>query len=165
MEIIYDPNNGISREELISRFDLPENRLRRPVQFHDIPIPFKVSVFYTLRVRDENTTFVRISDDKGIVGYVIFVRWFRKGYAPHIAILPEYRRKGYIGIVLDYFMTRYDLIYLAHECTENGLALFTSLSHREGYLPIYNKWDGSSWIPSGKENEREKDVFLTWTKI
>lgn len=104
-------------------------------------------------VTNENAVYFCLEDDGKVIGYVGMWESFSEGNINNIAILPEYRRKGYAKLLLEHLISygkEHQLTFLTLEVRESN----------EGARALYQKMGFLEVGRRKKYYERREDAIL-----
>lgn len=102
---------------------------------------------------NENAVYFCVEDDGKVIGYVGMWESFSEGNINNIAILPEYRRKGYAKLLLEHLISygkEHQLTFLTLEVRESN----------EGARALYQKMGFLEVGRRKKYYERREDAIL-----
>ncbi len=115
-------------------------------------IPWSLESFQK-DVTNENAVYFCLEDDGKVIGYVGMWQSFSEGNINNIAVLPDYRRKGYATVLLE------QLIAYGRE---NGLT-FLTLEVRASNLGAISLYESVGFLEVGRRKkyyERREDAIL-----
>ena len=102
---------------------------------------------------NENAVYFCVEDDGKVIGYVGMWESFSEGNINNIAVLPEYRRKGYAKLLLEHLISfgkEHSLSFLTLEVRESN----------EGARALYQKMGFLEVGRRKKYYERREDAIL-----
>lgn len=116
------------------------------------PTPWSLESFQN-DLTNENAVYFCLEDDGKVIGYVGMWESFGEGNINNIAVLPEYRRKGYARLLLEHLISygkKHKLTFLTLEVRESNA----------GARALYQKMGFSQVGVRKKYYERREDAIL-----